>query len=111
MRAGRGETRARIAESRLADIVRVAASPEGQAMDVTGRLGFKAMSADLTDFCKDAVTDLVLGSGASAFRSDSMMQRMFRNVNMISVHAFFDTDASMEGYGRVLLGLESNTPV
>ena len=111
MRAGRGETKARIAEARLADMVRLAASPEGQTMDVEGRLGFKAMSADLTDFCKDAVTDLVLGSGASAFRSDSMMQRMFRNVNMISIHAFFDTDASMEGFGRVLLGLESNTPV
>lgn len=80
-------------------------------MDVTGRLGFKALSADLTDNCKEAVGDLVLGSGASAFRSDPVMQRMFRNVNMISVHAFFDTDASMEAYGRVLLGLESNAPV
>ena len=91
--------------------VRQASSSKGQVMDVTDRLGFKALSADLTDFCKDAVSDLVLGSGAGAFRSDSMMQRMFRNVNMISIHAFFDTDASMEGYGRVLLGLESNTPV
>ena len=111
MRAGRGETRALVAEARLADMVRLAASPDGQAMDVAGRLGFKAASADLTDYCKDAVTDLVLGSGASAFRSDSILQRMFRNVNMISTHAFFDTDASMESYGRVLLGLESNTPV
>ncbi len=111
MRAGRGEVRARIAEGRLADMIRQAAAPESQTMDVTGRLAFKALSADLTDFCKDAVTDLVLGSGASAFRTDSMMQRMFRNVNMISTHAFFDTDASLEGYGRVLLGLESNTPV
>ena len=88
----------------LAALVRLAASPEGAVMDVPERLAFKARSAAMADFCKDAVNDLVLGSGASAFRSDSAMQAVFRNLNMISVHAFFDYDASMEGYGRVVLG-------
>ena len=111
MRAGHGEVNARIAEMRLAEMVRAAAGPEGASMDVAERLAFKALSADLTDFCKDAVNELVLGSGASAFRSDSLFQAVFRNLNMISVHAFFDNDASMEGYGRVLLGLECNTPI
>ena len=111
MRAGRGQANARLAEIMLADLVRLAASPEGAIMDVPERLAFKARSAAMADFCKDAVNDLVLGSGANAFRSDSAMQAVFRNLNMISVHAFFDYDASMEGYGRVVLGLEPNTPV
>ena len=111
MRAGRGKTNALMAEVLLADMVRIAVSAEASTMDVEGRLSFKARSAALAMVCREAINDLVLGSGAGAFRSDSLMQRAFRNVNMISIHAFFDNDSSMEGYGRALLGLEPNSPV
>lgn len=111
MCAGRGAMNSDTAEAIFADMVRVAASTEAATMDVAGRLNFKARSAGLATFCKVSVNDLVLGSGANAFRTESLMQRVFRNVNMISVHAFFDYDASMEGYGRALLGLEPNSPV
>ena len=111
MRAGRGKTTSLMAEVLLADMVRIAVSAEAATMDVEGRLSFRARSAALAMFCKEAINDLVLGSGAGAFRSDSLMQRVFRNVNMISIHAFFDNDSSMEGYGRALLGLEPNSPV
>ena len=111
MRAGRGETSALTGEAILADMLRVATASEAGTMNVEGRLRYKARCAELAAFCREAINDLVLGSGANAFRSESHMQTVFRNVNMISSHAFFDNDGSMEGYGRVLLGLEPNTPV
>ena len=111
MRAGRGAANAAMAEALLAEMVRLAASAEAQTMDLEGRLAFKARTAALATFCKEAVTDLALGSGASAFRSESSMQRAFRNINMISIHAFFDNDSSMEAYGRALLGLDPNSPI
>ncbi len=111
MRAGRGMANSLAAETLLAEMVQTAVSAQAGTMDVEGRLRFKARTAALAMLCKDSINDLVLGSGASAFRSESLMQRAFRNVNMISIHAFFDNDSSMEAYGRALLGLEPNSPV
>lgn len=111
IRAGRGESNFIIAQTLFADMMRLASSPESSTMTIEGRIEYKARSAALVAHIKDAVNDLVVGSGASAFRTDNRMQRAFRNVNMIGVHAFFDNDASMEGFGRLLLGLEPNVAV
>ncbi|MGE4431160.1 MAG: hypothetical protein AB7E05_10525 [Sphingobium sp.] len=111
MRAGRGESNFLMAQTLFAEMTRIAAAPESSTMSIEGRIEYKARSAGLVAFIKDAVNDLVVGSGANAFRTENRMQRAFRNVNMISVHAFFDNDASMEGYGRLLLGLEPNVAV
>lgn len=111
MRAGRGESSYATAQVLFADLMRLALSPEAATMGIEGRIEFKARSAALVGHCKEAVNDLVAGSGANAFRTSSIMQRAFRNVNMIGVHAFFDNDSSMEGYGRMLLGLEPNVAV
>jgi len=111
IRTGRGESSFTTARILFDDMIRVAISPEAGTMDIGGRIAFKARSAALVDHCKEAINDLVTGSGASAFRTDSRMQRAFRNVNMIGVHAFFDYDSSMEGYGRLLLGLDPKVAV
>jgi 3-hydroxy-9,10-secoandrosta-1,3,5(10)-triene-9,17-dione monooxygenase len=109
MRVGRGEAHAAMVDALMNDMIRVAESPDSATMDLAGRLAFKARTAALVDFCKDTINDLVLGAGANAFRQASPLHMAFRNINMISVHAFFDYDASMEAYGRSLLGLDPNT--
>ena len=106
MRVGRGAAYASITDALLRDTVAVAESDEAVTMDLGGRLAFKARTAAVVDYCKEAVNDLVLGAGANAFRTSSPLHMAFRNINMISVHAFFDLDSSMEAYGRSILGLD-----
>ena len=36
---------------------------------------------------------------------------IFRDINMISSHAFFEQNSSIEGLGRSLLGMEQTGPV
>lgn len=106
MRVGRGAAYASVTDALLRDTISVAESAEAATMDLGGRLAFKARTAAVVDYCKEAVNDLVLGAGANAFRVPSPLHMAFRNINMISVHAFFDLDSSMEAYGRSLLGLD-----
>ena len=106
MRMGRSAAYASITDALLRDTVAVAESAQAATMDLSGRLAFKARTAAVVDYCKEAVNDLVLGAGANAFRTESPLHVAFSNINMISVHAFFDLDSSMEAYGRSLLGLD-----
>ncbi len=71
----------------------------------------KARGAMLVDLCKDTIGELVLGAGANVFRKDSKLQMIFRDINMIGSHAFFEQNSSIEGLGRSLLGMEQTGPV
>jgi hypothetical protein len=39
------------------------------------------------------------------------LQRALRDLETLSCHTVFDLDVSSEAYGRLLLGLASNTPL
>ena len=67
----------------------------------------KARCAMLAELCRETINELVLGAGANAFRRQSKLQMIFRDINMISSHAFFDHNASTEALGRSLLGMET----
>ena len=60
---------------------------------------------------RNAVRDVVEASGASAHFLDSPLQRILRDLNTATCHTVFDLDVSTENYGRLLVGLEPNTPV
>jgi len=60
---------------------------------------------------RNIVRDVVEESGASAHHLDNPMQRSMRDLETLSGHTVFDLDISTESYGRLLLGLESNTPL
>lgn len=111
IRMGRAETNAYLAALTLGDMVAFLESPESAQMSVQQRVALKARSAQVVQMCKDTIGDLIVGAGANAFRSESPLQTVFRNISMISLHAFFDNDATMEAFGRSLLGLEPNTAV
>lgn len=106
---GSGATATWVAQSLLRDMISVVASPRGAEMSVHDRIEFKARTTFLTRFCRDTVNDLVLGCGANSFRTASRLQIAFRNINMISTHAFFE--GAMDSYGRALLGLDPKTVV
>ena len=64
----------------------------------------RAMSSYIASLCRDAVTSLAQGSGASGHMSDSPIQRAFRDINMASCHVVFDQDPTMELHGKMLVG-------
>jgi alkylation response protein AidB-like acyl-CoA dehydrogenase len=59
---------------------------------------------------REAVDILAAASGASSIYLDMPMQRIRRDVQAIDLHALMHPDTNAELYGRVLCGLEPNTP-
>ena len=112
MLAGRGEARVQMAEAMLAELMTsIMASDAATRFDVPGRLAVKARGAMLAEFCKETISEVVLGAGANAFRKDSKLQMIYRDISMISVHAFFEQGSSTEALGRSLLGMEQTGPI
>jgi len=60
---------------------------------------------------RDVVRGVVEASGASAHQLSNPLGRALRDMETLSCHTVFDLDVATESYGRLLLGLPSNTPV
>lgn len=60
---------------------------------------------------RNIVREVVEASGAHAHNLANPMQRAMRDLETLSGHTVFDLDVSTESYGRLLLGLPSNTPI
>ena len=67
--------------------------------------------AETVGSCREAVMTIVEASGAGAHMSDSPVQRIQRDLNMLSCHTVFDVESAAENYGRLLLGMEPATPI
>ena len=69
--------------------------------------------ADIGSVCrlgKEAVDILSLASGGSSIYTHVPMQRIARDMQVINLHAINVPETNFELYGRVLCGLEPNTP-
>lgn len=75
------------------------------------RAKLRLMVASVVRRCRDAVMTIVEASGASAHMDDHPMQRLQRDINMLSCHTVFDLDVAAENVGKLRLGLEPATPV
>ncbi len=60
---------------------------------------------------RDAVDLLFYSSGASAIQSHVPIQRLQRDMQALANHAIMHPQTTTETYGRVLCGLEPNTPL
>ncbi len=75
------------------------------------RAKLRLMVASVVRRCRDAVMAIVEASGASAHMDDHPMQRLQRDINMLSCHTVFDLDVAAENVGKLRLGLDPATPV
>lgn len=75
------------------------------------RARLRLLVAETVRTCRDAVMTIVEASGAGAHMSESPLQRIQRDLNMLSCHTVFDVESAAENYGRLLLGMEPATPV
>jgi alkylation response protein AidB-like acyl-CoA dehydrogenase len=78
-------------------------TPEEKAV-VRGQVGFAIQLA------KEAVEVLYSASGGSVIQRSAPLQRFHRDIQGFSLHALAQLNANLELQGRVLLGLEPDTP-
>jgi 3-hydroxy-9,10-secoandrosta-1,3,5(10)-triene-9,17-dione monooxygenase len=105
MRLGRARASADAAETLLrAYVDRHLARRPGHT-DVSDRAEMKLKGAYIADLCRNAMNDIARGIGGDGFRDHSPLQRYFRDINVIAVHAFLDIDTASETIGRMALDL------
>lgn len=105
MRLARGLAAADAAETLLEEYLGRYMQVRPLQYELSDRAGMKLRAAYITDLCRNAVNDLARGFGGDGFRERSPLQRYFRDMNMLAVHAFLDIDTAAETYGRLVLGL------
>jgi len=104
---GEIQARADVSEILVEDIIRrtQAAHAAGDfGMPIRTRL--KGQAGFIVDHCRSSVNELVKHCGATNFSRDAPLQRFFRDLNMLSTHAFWDWDSAREQLGRNRLGLD-----
>ncbi len=84
---------------------------EGPGFDMADRVRLRGHAGFIVDHCRRSVNELMGQSSSGAFHADLPLQRIFRDMNMLATHAFFDWDTSREQVGRFALGLDPTTPL
>lgn len=79
--------------------------------EVADRLQAKGQTAFVSKLCRDTVNGMMAAAGASSFHVDQPLQRIWRDLNTVCSHAFWDWDVSRELTGRQHLGLPLNHPL
>jgi 3-hydroxy-9,10-secoandrosta-1,3,5(10)-triene-9,17-dione monooxygenase len=88
-----------------ADIDAVGAGGE---MDALAKARLRGACGYANDVARRAVDRLVNIAGASSFAEVSPVQRIWRDLNVASRHAFLGTQPTLELYGRAMYDLDSN---
>ena len=105
--------RAKHAEMMLRQIARdVAAWGEsGEVCPDMERAELRVRIGHVVHEARNIVREVVEASGAHAHNLANPQGRALRDLETLSCHTVFDLDISTESYGRLLLGLPSNTPL
>ena len=75
------------------------------------RLDLKMRAGYIADLCREGVNAMMSRAGTRSFNLAAPLQRFFRDLNMLSTHAFIERDVAFELYGRHRLGLAPNYPL
>lgn len=113
IRLARADQRARSAEIILrataAEII--ALGRANAATDVVARGRLRAQLSYAMGLCREAIQIVAEGAGSSAHHLDNPIQRALRDVNVMASHVVFDDDQAAEQHGRLMLGLQPNSPL
>jgi alkylation response protein AidB-like acyl-CoA dehydrogenase len=93
------------AETLIRDIAsRMQAHADGVIdLDVVAQQQLRLAIARVVRQCRDAIRDVLRSSGASVHYLDHELQRLHRDIHMISAHTVFDVDLVAEGVGKALI--------
>jgi len=84
---------------------------DGGMMPLLDRVKTRAHVSHATALAREVVDTLFQGSGASAIQTNVPIQRFQRDIQALANHAIMSPLNTTELYGRVLVGLEPNTPL
>jgi 3-hydroxy-9,10-secoandrosta-1,3,5(10)-triene-9,17-dione monooxygenase len=70
---------------------------------VPAQLQLRLAIAHVVRMCRDAIREILASSGASVHYLDHELQRLHRDIHMISAHTVFDIDLVAEGVGRAIV--------
>ena len=80
----------------------------GVPMTLEERARVRMDLAWVTELARSATQLLQEGSGATSIHEDVPIQRIWRDISALSLHAILHPKTNLELYGRVLCGLEPN---
>jgi len=72
-------------------------------LSMLDHLQLRLTIAHVVRMCRDIVRDVMEASGAGAHFLDNELQRIHRDMHMISAHTVFDIDSVAVEFGRALL--------
>ena len=105
--ASRARTAGKLIDSLVAETLEIQQTREFTMED---RLRLKLDAGTVVNHCRLSVNELIHDAGARSFENDSPIQARFRDINALSVHAFWDWHVCREQYGRSVVGLEPTHP-
>ncbi|MFD2580023.1 acyl-CoA dehydrogenase family protein [Novosphingobium colocasiae] len=112
IRIGKGLAGASVAEVLLRDYMNLLDTADPQDLrPIARRAEIRARIGMVSDYVKTGIDDLMLGAGGGAYRNTSPLQRFSRDMNVLRVHGFLDTETAAENLGRVTLNLPPNCPL
>ena len=83
----------------------------GEQPTLEEKAAVRGQGAYAIQLAKEAVETLYQASGASVIQRNVPMQRFFRDIEGFALHGFLLLASNLELHGRVLLGLDPNTPL
>lgn len=96
-----------MADAALTLLTQLAADIEADSFQgpiaIKNRARQRAQGSYIANLCRECVTLLAQGSGASGHMLESPIQRAFRDITMAACHVVFDHDPTMELHGKMLL--------
>ena len=78
----------------------------GAPRDLAAEARYRGAIGHLVARLRDAVDTLLDVAGAASFATANPLQRVWRDVNVASRHAFLATNPSLETFGRSMFGLD-----
>lgn len=82
-----------------------------EGFDLEKRLTSKAKMGFLVDHCRRTMNEMMNRAGAASFRTDEPIQRFFRDINTVAIHAYWDWETGYEQIGRHQAQLPPNHPL
>jgi alkylation response protein AidB-like acyl-CoA dehydrogenase len=83
----------------------------GQPLSLEERVQCRAHVSQATGLARKLVDSLFHSSGATSAQEDVPIQRFQRDIQTLANHAVMNQRTTTELYGRILAGLEPNTPL
>lgn len=106
--AARSNAGMKLADALVKEIIGIR---NAKGISFEDRLRFKVDMGYIVNHCRESINALIHNAGARSFENKSPIQSFFRDINTLSVHAFWDWTVSREQYGRGQVGLEPTHPL